>query len=218
MSYTDNKEMTPARMWSIFVVVLIHAIIGYALVKGGYNVVKKVAADLNTFDVKDEPPPPVEPPPPPPPEQNVPPPPVVSPPPIVNTNQAPPTVITQATPPPVFVPTPEPPRPAPPPPPPAPVAKLAPKGNPGTWTSNDDYPPSAVRNEESGTTGFRLDIGADGKVTNCTITSSSGSSTLDNTTCTLLKRRAKFTPGRDSDGSSIGGVYSSRIKWVLPTN
>jgi hypothetical protein len=85
MSYTDNKEMTPGRMWSIIIVVLVHVIIGYALVKGGYNVVKKVAADLNTFDVKDEPPPPVEPPPPPPPDKNIPPPPVVSPPPIVNT-------------------------------------------------------------------------------------------------------------------------------------
>ena len=218
MSYTDAREMTPGRMWSIVIVVLVHVIIGYALIKGGYNVVKKVATDLNTFDVKDEPPPPVEPPPPPPPDQDIPPPPVVSPPPIVNTNQAPPLIVTQPTPPPVFVPTPEPPRPAPPPPPPVQVAKLAPKGNPGTWTSNDDYPPAAIRNEEAGTTGFRLDIGADGRVTNCSITSSSGSTTLDNTTCTLLRRRAKFAPGRDSSGNPTGGAYSSRIKWVLPTD
>lgn len=216
MSYSDNKEMSTGKMTSIVIVILVHVIIGWALVNGGYNVVKKAAQELNTFDVKDEPPPPEELPPPPPPDQNIPPPPVVSPPPIVNTNQAPPPIVTQATPPPVFVPTPEPPRPAPPPPPP--VAKLAPKGNPGSWTSNDDYPPSAVRNEESGTTGFRLDIGADGRVTNCTVTSSSGSSTLDTTTCTLLRRRAKFSPGRDSAGNPTGGVYSSRIKWVLPTN
>lgn len=216
MSYSDSKEMTPGRMWSIIIVVLVHVIIGYALVKGGYNVVKKAATDLNTFDVKDEPPPPVEPPPPPPPDKNIPPPPVVSPPPIVNTNQAPPPVVTQPTPPPVFVPTPEPPRPTPPPPPPVQVSKMSPKGNPGSWATTDDYPPAALRNGEQGTTGFTLTVGPDGRATGCTVTSSSGSSSLDDTTCKLVPRRARFTPGKDSAGNATGGSYAGRIRWQIP--
>ncbi len=217
MAYTDKQGMTGSRLWSIIIVVIIHAIIGYAFVTGlAYNVVKKVAQDLKTFDVKDEPPPPEEKLPPPPPPDNMPPPPVVTPPPIVNV--APtmaPVIIATPTPQPVIHIVP----PAPPPPPPPPiVSRLEPRGNPGSWTSNDDYPPAAIRASESGTTGFRLDIGPDGRVTQCTVTSSSGSSTLDSTTCSLLKRRAKFTPGRDSSGAASGGVYNSRIKWVLPSN
>jgi periplasmic protein TonB len=168
--------------------------------------------------VKDEPPPPVEPPPPPPPDKNVPPPPVVSPPPIVNTNQAPPPIVTQATPPPVFVPTPEPPRPVPPPPPPpvAQAVKMTPRGSPASWATNDDYPPASIRNEEQGTTGFSVVIGPDGRVTSCSITSSSGSSTLDDTTCKLVTRRARFTPGKDSGGNPVGGVFASRVRWQIP--
>ena len=216
MSYTDPKTMTPERMWSIVIVILINIAIGYALVKSGYNVVKKVAADLNAFDVKEEPPPPVEPPPPPPPEKNVPPPPVVSPPPIVNTNQPPPTVVTQAAPPPVFVPTPEPPRAAPPPPPPAPPQKLTPKGNFQSLMSSDDYPPSAQREEKEGTVAYTLVVGADGRVTGCSVTASSGTPALDDQTCKLLSRRARFNPGKDSSGAATGGIYPGRFRWVLP--
>jgi len=216
MSYTDNKQMTTGRMWSIFIVVLVHVALGYALITGGYQVVKKKVQELNTFDVKDEPPPPEELPPPPPPDKDIPPPPVVSPPPIVNTNPAPPVIQTQATPPPVYTPSPEPPRPAPPPPPPVQVSKMTPRSNPGSWATNDDYPPSAIRNEEQGTTGFRLEVGADGRVTGCTITSSSGSPVLDDTTCKLVTRRARFTPGKDASGNALGGSFASRIKWQIP--
>jgi periplasmic protein TonB len=214
MSYSDAKEMTPARMWSIVIVVLVHVIIGYALVMGGYNVVKKVAADLNTFDVKDEPPPPVEPPPPPPPDKNIPPPPVVSPPPIVNTNQAPPPVVTQPTPPPVFVPTPEPPRPVPPPPPPKPMVatKAVPKG--GNSISDDDYPPAAIRNEESGTSVATFTIGTDGKVASCNAGGASAS--LDAETCKLILRRFRFKPALDSSGQPIAETRSQRVTWRLP--
>jgi periplasmic protein TonB len=200
-------------MWSIAIVVLIHAIIGYALVMGGYNVVKKVATDLNTFDVKDEPPPPVEPPPPPPPDKNIPPPPVVSPPPIVNTNQAPPPIVTQATPPPVFVPTPEPPRPVPPPPPPKPqvATKAVLRGG---SISDEDYPPAAVRNEESGTAVATFTIGTDGKVASCN--ASGASASLDAETCKLIIRRFRFKAALDASGQPIAETRSQRVTWRLP--
>ena len=107
MSYARRREMSSNRTAAIIIVALIHIALGYALVTGlAYNVIKKAAEDLKTFDVEDEPPPPPEEPPPPP-EQNTPPPPqVVAPPPIVRTNTvAPPVISTPVAPPPVITPT-----------------------------------------------------------------------------------------------------------------
>ena len=116
MSYANRKQMSSNRTAAIIIVALIHVALGYALVSGlAYNVVKKAAEDLKTFDVEDEPPPPPEEPPPPP-EQNTPPPPqVVAPPPIVRTNTAPPPIVsTPVAPPPVITPRAAPAPPAPP--------------------------------------------------------------------------------------------------------
>ncbi len=215
-------------MGAIFIVALLHALLGYALITGlAYNVVKKVAADLKTFNVEEEPPPPEEKPPPPPPEQPQTPPPVVTPPPIVRTNTPPPPMVTtRIAPPPQMTYTappapPAPPKPPPPPPPPPPPKKVEParaKGNLPSLFSDEDYPASAVRSGEAGTTGFRLEIGANGRVTNCTVTSSSGSSALDSTTCRLLRSRARYTPAKDSSGNATTDSVVSRIKWVLPAD
>ena len=112
------------------------------------------------------------------------------------------------------------PPPAPPPPPPPEKPKVAekasPKGDPGSWATTDDYPPSSLRNEEAGTTGFRLEIGTDGKATSCSITKSSGFSALDDATCKVVSRRARFKPAKDASGTPIGDTYSSRVKWQIP--
>ena len=209
---------------ALAIVAVIHAIVGYALVTGlAYNVVKKVAEDLNTFDVKEEPPPPEEEPPPPPPDQPVEPPPVVSPPPIVQTNTPPPVVIrTVATPPPVYVPTPI----APPAPPPAaPAAPAAPtiskaasaRGNPGSWVTDADYPAAAQRREEQGRVGVTFEVNAAGRIENCRVSSTSGSSILDDTTCKLVTRRGRYTPALNAVGQAIpGGTKSLNFRWVLP--
>ncbi len=215
MAFTDKKGLKGSDYTSMVIVAALTAVILYFLIAVNYERIKKSVEDLKTFDVE-EPPPPPEKLPPPPPKANLPPPPVVSPPPIVQTNVAPPpTVTTVATPPPVFVPTPEPPRPAPPPPPPLPAVKLVPKGNPSGWATNDDYPPGAQREGVEGTTSFRLEVDTSGRVSGCSVTASSGSAELDNTTCKLVSRRARFTPGRDSAGNAIGGVYNSRIRWQI---
>jgi protein TonB len=219
MAYADNR-MSRSRLTAIVIVAILHALLGYAFVTGlAYNVVKKVAADLKTFNVEEEPPPPEEKPPPPPPDQPQQPPPVVTPPPIVRTNTMPPPIVaTNIAPPPQMTVTapPAPPTPPPPPPPPPPPRKVEParaKANLPSLFSDEDYPAC-----ESGATGFRLEIGTNGRVTNCTVTSSSGSSALDSTTCRLLRSRARFTPARDNTGSPTTDTYSSRIVWRLPAD
>ncbi|MGE4431928.1 MAG: energy transducer TonB [Sphingobium sp.] len=217
MAYADHSE-TSSRTISIVIVALIHVVLGYAFVTGlGMKYVKKAAEQLNVIDVKEEPPPPDEPPPPPPPKPaDVPPPPVVAPPAIVETPSVAPVIQTAPKPvplPPILPPTPAPP---PPPAPPKAAVKAQPRGNPGGWVTSDDYPSRALREEREGTVGFRLDIGTDGKVTNCTVTSSSGHSDLDNEACRLLMRRARFKPAQDTSGSPVGDSYSSRFVWRIP--
>ena len=108
--------------------------------------------------------------------------------------------------------------PAPPPPPPAMLKRASPRGSPQSWVTNDDYPPGAIWNYQQGTTGFRLRIDAAGRVIGCTVTSSSGSAPLDDATCTLLRRRARFYPAENLDGVKVESDWSSRFRWTLPTD
>lgn len=90
------------------------------------------------------------------------------------------------------------------------------RANLASYVSDEDYPSSAVRNEEQGTTRFRLGVGANGQVTECSVIGSSGSSALDSTTCRLMKQRAKFSPARNSAGEPTADSVTSAIRWVLP--
>ncbi|QLC24249.1 energy transducer TonB [Parasphingopyxis algicola] len=92
-----------------------------------------------------------------------------------------------------------------------------PLGNPGSWITTADYPPMALRLEEEGIASFRLRIGVDGKVKECTITSSTGSELLDEQTCGALTFRARFRPARDADGNPTEGSYSSSVRWEIPS-
>ena len=202
MSYVD-QGMSPGRVWSIVAVAILHALLGYAFVTGlAYKFVKSVQEDLKTFDVQ-EPPPPEEEPPPPPPEQARPPPPVdraaADRPDERHADRRScrrPSRRRRCR---RRLPAPPAP-PAPPPPPPRTVEPARASANLASYVSDDDYPASALRSEDEGTTGFRLTVGPDGRVTNCTVTSSSGSTALDTATCRILRSRARFTPARDNTG------------------
>jgi protein TonB len=214
--------MTRGRVYAIIAVAVLHALLAYAVVTGlAYNFMKKAAEDLKTFDVQEEPPPPPEPPPPEQPHVQTPPP-IVAPPPLVRTNVPPPPVfaVPAAPPmPPTLTAPPAPPLPpAPPPAPPRLVEPARARSNLSSYISDSDYPAAAIRAEQQGTTGFRLSIGTDGRVTACSVTSSSGSSALDEATCRIMRSRARFTPAHDEHGNPMSDSYSTRIRWVLPAN
>jgi protein TonB len=213
MAYAD-QSMSGRKAVSIALVILLHAIIGYAFVTGlAYNVVKKVARDLKTFDVQEEAPPPPDKPPPPPPETKVEPPPIVAPPPIVQVapTVAPPIVSVPVAPPPVIH------QAAPPaPPPPAVSRRGEPRGNPGSWVTPEDYPSSDLRAENQGTTSFELSVNGDGRATDCKVTNSSGFSSLDQRACQMLMRRARFRPQLDGNGNPMPFTYRNRVRWQIP--
>jgi TonB family protein len=88
--------------------------------------------------------------------------------------------------------------------------------NLASYISDADYPAEAIRNEEQGTVSFRLHITPDGRVGRCEVVESSGSASLDETTCRIMTERARFTPARDSNGAAIADQVDARIRWVLP--
>ena len=81
--------------------------------------------------------------------------------------------------------------------------------------TNDDYPLAARRAGLEGTVYFRLDIDAEGRPSACTITQSSGHAVLDDATCPLLMKRARFNPARDDTGKAVAGSWNSRFRWSL---
>jgi protein TonB len=96
------------------------------------------------------------------------------------------------------------------------ATKPVPRTSPGTWITDADYRSRWVNEGLTGTARFRLDIGTDGRVTDCRVTRSTGHAALDTATCSLVQRRARFAPAKDSSGRATAGVYESAIVWRLP--
>jgi len=133
-------------------------------------------------------------------------------------NPPPPPRIVRSVPPPVMMAPPMAPpiRMAPPPPPQSPSGTPAQAIGRQGWLSSDDYPAAALRNEEQGTVAVWLDIGTDGRVTGCTISSSSGSPSLDAATCRIFRSRGRFRPARNPAEEPVPGAVRERIRWILP--
>ncbi|AIT80170.1 energy transducer TonB [Novosphingobium pentaromativorans] len=216
MAYAD-QQMSGNKITALVIVALIHVFVGYALVTGlAYEAAKKVINKVTTVDIKEDKPKEEEPPPPPPKQENVPPPPIVAPPPPINIAPAPPpvqTVITPPPPPPVVIQTAAPP---PPPPPPSKAKGASPKGM-NSWAARiqANYPTRAAREEREGRVGVRVTIGADGRVSSCSVTSSSGSPDLDEAACDGMSRYARFNPAIDTAGNPTTDTYSTAIVYKL---
>lgn len=219
MSYADRDRTTENTVGvvtsSVLLGLLVFGLATAFAAEGFRAIVKKVTTvDIKKDEPKKEPPPP--------PKKVAAAPPIVAPPVKMNLSPAPPPITTVNTPPPpaptVVIPAPPGPPAAPPPPPPPKFTPkgATPKGNPGNWATTNDYPSRALREEREGTTGFRVSVGADGRVTSCSVTSSSGSPDLDEATCSNVTRRARFTPATDGEGNPTTGSYSSRVRWVIP--
>jgi protein TonB len=215
MSYAQRKKLSGNPTLAIFFTVVVVGSLMYAIVTGlAYNVIKKAAEDLKTFDVEEQPPPPEEPPPPPKDMPKVPPPPV-TPPPLVRMEAPPPPIQTITTP--VIPPVAPPPPMAPPPAPRKTQSAQSARGDLRSLFSTDDYPASALAAGAGGTAQARLSIGTDGRVIGCDLIRSTGNSALDAATCNILRRRAKFTPARDSNGNATTDTITTpSITWVVP--
>ena len=61
----------------------------------------------------------------------------------------------------------------------------------------------------------RLNVGAEGRVLECKVVASSGSSLLDNKTCAKA-RTARLEPAIGPDSRPIATPAIMAVKWVLP--
>ena len=211
MAYAD-QSMSGSKVTALIVVALIHIVVGYALVTGlAYSAAKQILKKVTTVDIKEEEKP-KEPPPPPP--KQIAPPPIVAPPPKMVLSAPPPiTVVPEAPPPPpqiILAP------PAAPPPPPSQARGARPKGQ-GQWAARiqDNYPSDALRMEKEGRVGVRVSIGPDGRVTSCSVTSSSGTASLDRAACDGMQRYARYDPALNDAGQPTEGSASTAIVYKL---
>jgi protein TonB len=213
--------MSKNKLVAIFLVALIHVAIGYALLTGlAYSAFKKAVERVTTVDIE-EPPPPEEDVPPPPPEPDTAPPPPVAPPPPINVSVAPPPIQVQTNiPPPApparIIPPAAPPAPPPAPPPPSRARGVQPE-NQRSWQQRimDNYPSRAVRDEIEGRVGVRVQVGPNGRVASCNVTSSSGSSILDDAACADLTRYGRFSPALNDAGDPTTGTWATTIVYQL---
>lgn len=90
------------------------------------------------------------------------------------------------------------------------------RNNPGEWITEADYKTSWINRGWAGSAGFRLQVGADGRVQGCQITRSTGHAALDEATCALVTRRARFDPARNGAGDKVSGSYASSVLWQIP--
>ena len=144
------------------------------------------------------------------------------------------TPITPPPPPPLYIPPPAPPAPPPrmqvrdypdaaPVPPPM---RLAPAPPPPRYPRDPvlvnyrdalpkqaDYPLSSWQNDEEGTVRYALDVDVDGNATDCTITESSGSETLDAKTCEVVMERSEFRPAMEDADTPIAGTVARSYTW-----
>ena len=89
--------------------------------------------------------------------------------------------------------------------------------NQGSWAARirENYPARAIRDEIEGRVGVRVTVGTNGRVTACSVSSSSGSSILDDAACEGMQRYARFNPALDDAGNPTTGNWGTTIVYQL---
>lgn len=82
--------------------------------------------------------------------------------------------------------------------------------------SEDDYPEPAISNGEEGTVRAEVQIGSIGRVSDCRIFQSSNSAALDVATCSILRRRSRYSPALNEAGMPVEDRQVVTVRWKLP--
>ena len=78
------------------------------------------------------------------------------------------------------------------------------------------YPPRALAAGEQGDVRFRASYDKNGYVLGCEVTRGSGYRRLDDETCDLIVRHARFKPALLNDGKVKDGVQDGLVEWRIP--
>jgi TonB family protein len=80
-----------------------------------------------------------------------------------------------------------------------------------------DYPSDALRIGAEGSVTVSIRIGANGLVTDCQVSQSSGNASLDAKTCEIASTRIPLVPAKDENRNPIvSWITLPAVKWVLP--
>lgn len=77
-----------------------------------------------------------------------------------------------------------------------------------------DYPRSARDAGIGGRVEFRFTVGVRGRVTDCTVTRSSGHAALDETTCRVVMKRFRYRPGTNAAGRPVPAEVEGDHLWT----
>lgn len=83
------------------------------------------------------------------------------------------------------------------------------------WISGLDYPNRESISAMEGLTQYTVAVGVDGRVTDCRIVGTSGWQALDEATCNVVSRRARFDPATDQNSNPIEGNYTGSVNWQI---
>lgn len=81
------------------------------------------------------------------------------------------------------------------------------------WVTADDYPATALRDNEQGTVTIRWVVDANGRVGDCTTAISSGHVSLDRAACDAIRRRGRFSV---VPPASAPRIFTRRVVWRIP--
>lgn len=84
-----------------------------------------------------------------------------------------------------------------------------------SWFTSSDYPKQAVKDERGGRVFYTVTVNSEGAVSHCEVSQSSGWSDLDQITCELIEKRARFIPAYDGLGTKIDAAHSGSQSWTL---
>lgn len=76
------------------------------------------------------------------------------------------------------------------------------------------YPAAQLLNRVGGILQLRLKIDADGKVAECTVQSSPGSSLFGSESCKAIRRKVRYTPARDHQGRAVESLAQISITFA----
>lgn len=90
------------------------------------------------------------------------------------------------------------------------------KGNTASWVTPNDYPTEALRKEQGGLVIVVLGLNAAGMPEKCHVAVSSKVPVLDEQTCAVLMRRARYQTVSDASGNPIKTTTVESVHWLIP--
>lgn len=94
-------------------------------------------------------------------------------------------------------------------------SRAEPIGDRTKWARSGDYPKSMITDGSSAYVTFRTSVDETGSVTDCAVLEATNPPEIGPHTCSLIKKRARFTPSLDNSGKPVKDFYIDRVFWRM---